>query len=356
MQLARLAAAFALLALAGSAQAQTAFSSKVQIYVDDDHTQVVSPLVRAQADATPTTNIQAGYVVDVVTSASVDLVTQASARTIHDVRHQGSLGASQVLGEWTASGSYVYSTENDYASHGLSLGLERRLFENSTTLAASYALSRNDVGRAGDRNFHRDLQVHTLGATWTQIHTPDLATQLTYTYAAADGFQASPYRFVPVRSSPHELARMWVPESDPKQRYKHAVTAGANLHLFADSAMQGDYRYYRDTWDIVSHTFQLRYLVSFSDTVELRLRNRFYTQSAASFYRGNYDEVLTFMTIDRELGRLWSEMFGFKVAWKLVPTIELEAKAEVFYFSYADFPALPARVGANLALGATLTY
>lgn len=344
------------LAGASPARAQTSFASKVQVYVDNDRTQVVSPLVRAQADVTPTTNVTAGYVVDIVTSASIDLVTQASARTIHDVRHQGSLGASQILGDWSVNGGYVYSTENDYASHGLNAGLERRLFNNNTTLAGGYALSLNQVGRAGDLNFERDLQVHTLGGTWTQMLTPHLATQVTYTFAAADGYQASPYRFVPVRASRREAARLWVPESDPLQRYKHGITIGANLYLGSDTSLQGDYRFYRDTWDIVSHTLQVRYLVDLADRFELRVRNRFYTQSAASFYRGNYGEVLTFMTIDRELGALWSEMFGFKLGWKVIPTLELEAKAELFYFSYADFAALPSRMGANIALGATLTY
>jgi len=346
----------AMLCAAGVAHAQTSFASKVQLYVDNDHTQVVSPLVRAQADVTPTTNVSAGYVVDIVTSASIDLVTQASAKTIHDVRHQGSLGASHLRGEWTLSGGYVYSTENDYASHGVSAGLERRLFSNNTTLHAGYALSLNKVGRAGDLNFSRDLQVQTLGATWTQILTPTFATQLAYTFASADGYQASPYRFVPVRTARREPAQLWVPESDPLQRYKNAITAGANLYLGSDSSIQGDYRFFVDSWGIMSHTFQLRYLVNFSEKVELRVRNRFYTQSAASFYRGNYGEVMTFMTIDRELGSLWSEMFGFKLGWKVIPTLELEAKSEVFYFSYADFAALSDRTGANIALGATLTY
>ena len=345
-----------LLASAGSARAQTSFASKVQLYVDNDHTQVVSPLVRAQADVTPTTNVTAAYVVDIVTSASIDLVTQASARTIHDVRHQGSLGASQILREWSVSGGYVYSTENDYASHGVNAGLERRLFNNNTTLAGGYSLSLNKVGRARDLSFSRDLQVQTLGGTWTQILTPTLATQVAYTFAAADGYQASPYRFVPVRASRGDLARLWVPESDPLQRYKNALTVGANLYLGSDTSLQGDYRFYLDSWDIRSHTFQVRCLVDLSEKVEIRVRNRFYTQSAATFYRGNYEELLTFMTIDRELGALWSDMFGGKLGWKVIPTMELEAKAELFYFSYADFAALPSRTGANIALGATLTY
>src|SRR5205807_1191751 len=94
----------------------------------------------AQADVSPTTNLSAGYVADIVTSASIDIVTQASKSTIHDARHQGSFGLSQIISSvWTLRGAYLYSVENDYASHNFSAGIERRLPTRAIGTRSSWA-------------------------------------------------------------------------------------------------------------------------------------------------------------------------------------------------------------------------
>lgn len=354
-----LAAAAALIALGGGAATARAggdFDAQVQVYVDSDHTQVVSPLVHAQADVTPTTEVQAGYVADVVSSASVDIVTQASKITIHDVRHQGSLGASKILGDWTARGGYIFSTENDYTSNNFSLGVERRLAENATTLALGYQLSLDQVGRAGDANFGRSLTAQSVSATWTQVLTPDLAMQLSYELGIAHGFQASPYRFVPVAADAMSPPSFWVPETDPEDRYRHAAVLSLNKHLFEHSAIQGDYRFYRDTWGITSHTVELRYLVDLSSKAELRLRGRVYTQSGAGFYQASYAGPEKYMTIDRELGPLSSVLGGIKLTYKLGTAFELSGKLDLFHFSYPEFPRLRSRLGANIGLGLSAVY
>src|SRR6185312_9621070 len=59
-----------------SGRADTGFVSKVQLYADSDHTTVISPLVQGTADVSPDTTVTLGYVADVVSSASVDIVSQ----------------------------------------------------------------------------------------------------------------------------------------------------------------------------------------------------------------------------------------------------------------------------------------
>jgi uncharacterized protein DUF3570 len=351
----RLQLIVAVLAIPAIARAQTEFVSKVQVYVDNDHTEVVSPLIRAQADVTPTWNVSAGYVADIVTSASVDIVSQASKTTIHDVRHQGSFGLSKTLEDWTLHGGYIYSTENDYGSHNLGAGVERRLAENDTTISAGGGVSFNDVGRSHDINFHRKLTVGELNVALTQVLSPSLVGQLGYTFGVAQGYQASPYRFVPVHDA-NGTTMSWVPENDPDQRFRHAAVAGLNWLAGKDTAVQIDYRIYHDTWDITSHTIQLRLLVELTPAVELRLRNRFYVQNGALFYASNYTDFEQYMTFDRELSPFWSDLIGGKISWKVVPTVEIEGKLDVFYFAYSDFPLLPSRTGANVESGISLTY
>ena len=354
MQLARAFAVLASLSLV--ARADTGFDSKIQIYSDSDHTTVVSPVVAARADVAADTNVSAGYLVDAVTSASVDVVSQASPTTFHDVRHQFSLGASHAFDTITPRVGYTFSTENDYLSHTIDVNVTDDLFDKNTQLALGYSVSFNTVGRSGDENFARRLDVHHLAASWSQTISPRLVTQLTYELNYSDGYQASPYRFVPIRQSADAAPDFWVPETDPRTRWRNALVGGANLAVGEASSLQGDYRIYVDDWGITSHTLGARYFIALAKRVELRLRERFYTQSKASFYQSVYMAPAKYIVYDRELSPLWSETLGAKLVYGFTAHVEGELKLDGFYYSYADFVPLRSRTGANIGVGVSLTY
>ncbi|MFT3693709.1 MAG: DUF3570 domain-containing protein [Kofleriaceae bacterium] len=345
-----------ILALAASAHADTGFVSKVQVYADSDHTTVISPLVQGTADVTPDTTVTLGYVADVVSSASVDIVSQASPTTIHDTRQQVSGSASHTIGSSKIHGGYSFSHENDYLSHSLNAGIDQEMFDKNTTLSLGYALNLNTVGRRDDDNFSRSLTNHSLSLSWTQIVTPTLLTQLTYELGYADGFQSSPYRFVPIRQTMDAAPSEWVMETDPDTRFRHALVIGANHAIGEGSSIQGDYRIYHDTWGITSHTIGARLFTHLTPKLELRLRERFYTQGRASFYQETYTSVQQYMAFDRELSSLWSETFGVKLSYLFAPHVEGELKCDVFYYSYSEFAPLASRTGTNTGIGLSLTY
>jgi len=342
--------------VAGRASADTGFSSKIQVYADSDHTTVVSPVVEAHADVTNDTSVNVGYLVDAVSSASVDLVSQASPRTMHDTRHEVSLGASHVFDLLTLAGGYSFSRENDYLSHTIGGSLSRELNDKNTTLALGYGVSLNTVGRSGDDNFARDMTQQHASLTWTQLVNPRLVTQVVYELTYANGYQASPYRFVPVRMDVNSAPQFWVPETDPNTRTRHALVLGANRAVGEASSLQGDYRFYIDDWGISAHTFGARYFVHLTKNLELRLRERFYIQTGASFYQKVYTQAMTFMAYDRELSALWSNTVGAKVMYAFTDRLSAEFKVDVFYYYYEDFAPLLDRGGANVGVGLDLTY
>ncbi len=354
MQLTRALAVIALAAL--PAQADTVFGSKLQIYTDNDHTTVVSPVVNASADVTSDTNVSAGYLVDAVSSASVDVVSQASPITFHDTRHQVSLGMSHVFDTITPRLGYSFSTEHDYLSHTLSFNISDELNDKNTQLGLGYSISLNRVGRSGDDNFSRPLTTHHIAASWTQTVSPRFVTQVTYELGYSDGYQASPYRFVPIRQSADAAPDFWVPETDPETRGRHALVGGANLAVGEASSLQGDYRIYLDTWGITSHTIGARYFINLAKNLEVRLRERFYSQGAASFYQSVYMAPTKYIVYDRELSPLWSETLGAKLTYGFSERVEAELKVDGFYYSYADFVPLRSRTGANFGIGIALTY
>jgi hypothetical protein len=351
----RLQLVLASLLLAAVARADDSFVVKTQVYTDSDHTTVVSPLVALSRDAWRGGTLSASYVADVVSSASIDVTSNATPR-MSDYRSEITVGLAQKLRATTLDASYIYSIENDYESHNAAIGLSQDLFEKNSTLALGYTFSYNNVGRSGDQLFHRTMMVNGIDASWTQVFGRKTIGQLSYTFSDNDGYQASPYRFVPVLQPDDSSYK--VPETDPTLRIRHAFVAALNQHLGEDSALGGDYRIYFDSWGVTAHTVQLRYFVTWKD-VTLRLRERFYYQTSARFFRSHYDSLQPFMTTDRELSTFWSNLAGAKISWRLPwvhRALAVELKADVFYFKYENFSLLAYRVGANLEGGLSVIY
>jgi hypothetical protein len=346
----------AIVLVARAALADDSFVVKTQIYTDSDHTTVVSPLVAISRDAWRGGTLSASYVADAVSSASIDVVTNATQK-MTDYRSEITAGLSQKLKATTLSASYIYSVENDYESHNVAFGLAQDLFDRNSTLSLGYNFAYNSVRRSGDQLFHETLYVHGVGGSWTQVFTKRTIGQLSYTFSFNEGYQASPYRFVPVIQDDGSTA-FKVPETDPFERYRHALVAALNQHVGEDSSFQADYRIYFDSWGIVSHTIQARYFITWKD-VTLRLRERFYYQNAADFFRSRYTTRQPYMTADRELSTFWSNVIGFKVSWRLPwvhRALAVEAKTDLFYFNYIDFVPLAYRVGGNVELGLNVIY
>lgn len=360
-----LAAALVAMLMAASrpARADDSFVAKTQIYTDSDHTTVVSPLAALSRDAWKGGTLSASYVADVVSSASIDVVSNATTR-MNDFRSEITAGLVQKLRNTTLSADYVYSVENDYQSHNVDLGFAQDLFEKNSTLAIGATFSANDVYRTGDQSFHRKLTVGGVSASWTQVLNRATIAQLSYSFSYGNGYWASPYRFVKVETDDYSQILFKVPETEPNERFRHAAVIGLNRHVGRDSAIQGDYRFYADNWGILAQTVQLRYFITWGD-VTLRLRERFYYQSGASFFKPHYtaDNSSTtlqpFVTADRELSTFWSNVAGAKLSWRLPwvhRALELEAKVDYFHFGYVNFALLASRDGADIEAGLNVIY
>ena len=269
---------------------------------------------------------------------------------MNDFRSEITAGLVQKLRNTTLSGSYVYSVENDYQSHNVDLGLSQDLFEKNSTLAIGATFSANDVYRTGDQLFHRKL------ARRRRVGVVDAGARPRHHRAALvhvllrQRLLGEPVPLRAVETPDLSAIEFKVPETEPNERFRHAAVIGLNRHLFSDTSLQGDYRFYADNWGVLSHTIQLRYFVTWKD-VTLRLRERFYYQTGASFFRPHYTAATLqpFVTADRELSTFWSNVAGFKVSWRLPwvhRALELEAKVDYFHFGYVNFALLAHRATA----------
>ena len=151
---------------------------------------------------------------------------------------------------------------------------------------------------------------------------------------------------------------MWVPETDPDTRWRHALVLGVNRAVGDDSSIQGDYRIYHDTWGITSHTIGARYFVNLGRSVELRLRERFYTQNARELLPGRTTRPpQQYMTFDRELSSLWSETFGAQARRTCSRrTSRASSRSTCSTTATPTSRRCTSRTGTNIGLGVSVTY
>lgn len=329
-------------------------STRVNHYSDNDGNAIVTPVTEVRAQVTPAVEVSAHAAFDVMTCASVDVISAASPDGyFQETRQEYGASTTVALGTLTLALGGLLSLENDFSSFTTSLGVSSELARRNTTLSAGYAFTDSNVGRAGDARFERDIDSHVVTLGVTQVLSPHLVAQLNYFFGALDGFQSSPYRTVQIADGTRTEERA------PSERMRHAAVARLKAAIGARSYVAGDYRLYLDTWGIASHTFEAAIEHEVTPWLALRLRDRVYLQSAADFYRGTYDQRRAFMTADRELGALWSNLVGLKAtitrALGRTTTLIVDAKVDFMLQRFDDFEPLPERRMWIIELGIRLT-
>jgi|GEM_PF-5357087 len=178
-----------------NARAQVSATSAVYVRSDTDHTTVIAPRVSLSAPVASAARLDLVYTADVWTSASVDIRSSAS-KAVTEQRDEINAALSHELGDVRLAGSYRYSHEPDYESHGAALGLGLDLAQKSTSLDLRLAASRDQVGRAGDPGFERAARNLSARIGLTQLLDTETFVQLVYEVMSAHGYNSSPYRYV----------------------------------------------------------------------------------------------------------------------------------------------------------------
>jgi hypothetical protein len=349
----RLQLTIALSLIAASAHAQVAdqetgageVKSSLAMYADSDKTTVVTTVVDGSVRLPQPVVVNAHALVDAVSSASVDVVSAATARF---TENRVELGTAAQIGFSQASEGtigYTHSGENDWQSHALDLGYTHDLAHKNAKLSIGYGLTRNEVGRAHDPTFERLLDVQGAQVGLSQILGKKTLVTLAYTLSFASGYQGSPYRFI-------TSATFSAPESPPETRTRHALTARLLQTIGSATTLDAQYRFYLDDWGILSHTVELAVTRQLATAWSLRVRARGYRQHEASFYQETYAMPMRYMTEDRELSTFWDAMGGVKLGYT-GDSWDLEAKTDAIVYRFDDYARLRGRVAIVSGLGAT---
>ncbi len=352
--------------LAAGLRAPTALADDVTtgafVRTDTDGTTVVTPRAGVEARVIDdATTVRAGYAADIWTSASIDVRTAATA-PVTEQRDEITAGVTRELTDVTVSAGYRFSHENDYVSHGGSVGLVQRLAEGNATVEVALHASADTVGRSGDERFARSLASVGARVVYTQVLDPYTIVQGAYELTRREGYQSSPYRFVGLGGDGlcNGTAQLCVPESHPSLRLRHALVASGRRSLGRAFSAGLEYRFYFDDWGIASHTVAAQLAWLPDDRTQVMARYRFYIQDAADFYASRYDlptGTILYVTRDRELGPISTHRLVLSVERAIDltaagPAAELTLAIGGGVLDYRDFVGLDT----VLAFDASLSF
>jgi hypothetical protein len=274
-----------------------------------------SVLVRKQAGKN--FSIVGNYYVDMISSASIDVITQASPYT--EERTQWSMGVDYLRGNTTMSVNFVSSEESDFDAKTYAFSVSEDMFGDLTTLTLSYAYGEDVVGRSDDPTFRRDNRRQHYGVGLTQILTRNLIATLNFETVTDEGFLNNPYRSVRYRDPASALGYSFEPELYPETRTSNALGLRARYFLPYRAAIEGEYRYFTDTWDIDAHTAAMTYVHPWGPfTFEGKFR--YHDQTGAAFFNDLFprSEATNFRGRDKELSALTSYTFRGRVSYEFI--------------------------------------
>ncbi len=359
MRLQLMAAHAALVAAAAAARAdrddepragQGEVSTAVSLYADDDETRVLTTIVDGEVRVARPISLGLHALVDAVSSASVDVISAATTRWDETRVEAGARVAIDGPLDTATSLAFVRSDENDWTSNSLQLVLGRDVAGMSARLEAGYGMTRNDIGRADDPIFERDLDVHTAELGVRQLWSERTQLLASYTVQLASGYQASPYRLVTTMDGVFSF-----PESHPDRRIRHGLTVGGVRALGERTGWTTTYRIYRDDWGVQSHTVTSAISYEASERWDVRARGRLYYQGAADFYREEYESPARYMSADRELGRFADAAASLRTSWHAGPFL-VDAGCEGIYYRFFDFARLAGRLALVATAGVGVTW
>ena len=289
-------------------------------------------------------SVSANLYVDMVSSASIDVVTTASP--YEETRTQASLGADMLNGKTQYSVNFTNSDENDYTANSASLDISQDLFGDLTNLSFGFARSWDEVRKSGDREFSESIDRSTYRLGLSQIVTPRLMTGFNFEVITDEGFLNNPYRSVRYVDPDSAAGFAFQPEVYPSTRTSSAASLNARYFLPYRAALHGEYRFFTDTWGIDANTVQLGYTHPWGKQWIFELTYRWYDQSSADFYADLFPrrDAQNFLARDKELSTFTSHMVGVgatyelpPLAWNFIKRSSVSLFYDRFRFDYDDF-------------------
>ncbi len=255
------------------------------------------------------------YYVDMVTSASIDVVTQGSPYSEERTEH--SLGADYLHDRTTLSLSHTRSVESDYEAETTAFGVSQDFFGDLTTLTLGYSQGDDIVMRNGDANFQDEASHRRYSLGVTQILTKNWIVAFNAETVIDEGFLNNPYRSVRFLQPNGDVGSQQ--ELYPRTRNSDAFAIKTKYYLPYRAALGLEYRTFSDSWDIQADNYQITYVHPMGENLVIEAKYRAYSQNQASFYSDlfPFQDALSFRARDKELSTFSDTVFGLGISYEV---------------------------------------
>lgn len=295
-------------------------------------------------------SVYANYYVDLVSSASIDVVTQGSKYS--EERTEYSVGMDYLHEKTTLSMGVGNSTEGDYVSDSGHFGISQSFFGDLTTLTMGYSHAENVVmmnepeGDSGsdEEEFRRDAKQRRFNMGLSQILTKSWILALNVESIVDDGYLNNPYRSVRFANPDGTFGRQR--EVYPETRNSDAYALRSMYYLPYRASIRFEGRYFKDSWGITAQNIELRYAHPYQEKYIFEIKARTYSQSGADFYQDMFayrdapaeGADPEFRASDKEMSPFSSINIGFGVTYDLQKEWRFLSKQTVtLYFDAMRF-------------------
>lgn len=321
---------------AGGATLPEDRSELIYHYYDGGGVRASGPAFLVRKSLADKVSLSAGYYVDAVSNASIDVVTTASP--FKETRKAYDLGADWLVRDSLVSFGLYASREPDYDANAVSLDVAHEVFGAMTTVSLGFTRGNDNVRKAYEADFHDIARHWQYRFGLTQILSPRWLTSANFEAVSDAGYLGSPYRAARVFGAA-------VPERVPRTRSSRAVKF-RSIYDYGDgptrTALKAEYRYFWDNWDITAHTLELGAARYVAAGWLAEASWRFYTQGAALFYSDNAQSETLYVSRNRQIGSFKSNAVAAKAtytfggAWARFDT-KFTGVLERKQFKFSDF-------------------
>jgi len=297
--------------------------------------QVLGPAVLVRKNFLEQFSLSAGFYVDEISGASIDVVTNASP--YHEERREASVGGQYLYRDTRLTFGYANSIENDFTATTFEFNVSQELFNNTTTLTLGYVKGNDHITQVGSPDFAETANRNNYSVSVAQVVNPTLLASLSYELSSSDGYLQNPYRSARVLGAA-------LPEIYPRTRTGQAVSAKLIKSWSPRWSTRIEGRYYHDTWGISAFNVGVGASTYVHRDWLLDFGYRYYHQNAAVFYSDSLQRPQNFQARDKQLATYDDHSVTARLTVPLlkqkhgfINRVDAGATIEYFLINYQDF-------------------
>lgn len=301
------------------------------------------PSILVRKSIKDTVSIAANYYVDNVSSASIDVVTTASAYT--EQRIESSVNMSYLRDKTVLTINYGQSKENDYSAKTASFDFSQDFFGDLTTINAGYSQGWDVVRKRGDDEFAEDANRKQYRFGLSQIITKNSLIGISWETITDAGYLNNPYRSVRYLE-PDNGSYSYQSEVYPETRTSDAFAVRGMYYLPYRAAIKAEARIFGDTWGIEARNMELAYTHPYDEHWIFDVKIRHYEQTKADFYSDLFSRIdaQNFRARDKEMSTFSNDSVGFAVSyerelndWEAFDRFSVNLAVDYIKFDFEDF-------------------